>query len=111
MNLPDPEQPLRQRLNQETARMQWHELLPHFAAGNVVAVDVSLDLIDVAVKISQDDTAAVATWMAHGLIGRVDDGQAGAWVASDPALWTVIVKPWVLVQPDQRRRAPPGHDA
>ena len=111
MNLPDPEQPLRQRFNHETARLQWHELLPHFAAGSVFVVDVSLDLIDVAVKISQHDTVAVSDWMARGLIARVDDGQAGAWVASDPAFWTVIVKPWVLVQPDQRRRAPPRHDA
>lgn len=111
MTPPDLDEPLRLRLNRETARLNWHELLPHFASGSVVAVDATLDLIDVAVKISQDDTEAVRVWMQHGLLGKVDDVRATQWVASDPALWTVIVKPWILVQPDQRRPAPVQHDA
>lgn len=111
MTLPDSEKLLRQRLNHETARLNWHELLPHFASGSVVAVDATLDLIDVAVKISQDDTVAVSQWMAHGLLGKVDDVRATQWVEGDPRLWTVIVKPWILVQTDTRRSAPPGGDA
>ncbi|MFT5532265.1 MAG: hypothetical protein ACI802_000487 [Candidatus Paceibacteria bacterium] len=87
------------RLNRETARLQWHELLPHFASGVMVAVDGSLDLIDVAVRMSQDDTAAVSAWMGDGLVGKVSDTLAARWTESDPLLWSVIVKPWILVQP------------
>jgi hypothetical protein len=90
---------LHDRLNRETARLQWHELLPHFASGNVVAVDSSLDLIDVAVRMSLDEAALIGKWIEDGLFGRVSDAQASVWLNDDPALWTVIVKPWVLVQP------------
>ena len=107
----DVQETLRERLNRETARLQWHELLPHFAAGSVIAIDPSLDLIDVAVKISQDDTATVSNWMSHGLLGKVDDQRAATWVDSDPVLWAVIVRPWILVQLDQRRKAPLRPDA
>ena len=90
---------LHDRLNRETARLNWHELLPHFASGNVVAVDSSLDLIDVAARMSLDEATMISQWMADGLFGRVSDGQASEWLKNDPALWTVIVKPWILVQP------------
>ena len=90
---------LHDRLNRETARLRWHELLPHFASGNVVAVDASLDLIDVAVHVSLDEAGQIKQWMDAGLFGRASDAQASMWMNDDPALWTVIVKPWILVQP------------
>jgi hypothetical protein len=90
---------LHDRLNRETARLHWHELLPHFASGNVVAVDAGLDLIDVAVRVSLDEAARIKQWMDDGMFGRISDAQASAWLNDDPALWTVIVKPWILVQP------------
>lgn len=92
---------LHDRLNRETARLHWHELLPHFASGNVVAVDARLDLIDVAVRMSLDEAAQIKQWMEAGLFKRVSDAQASTWLHDDPALWTVIVKPWILVQPAQ----------
>lgn len=99
---------LHDRLNRETARLHWHELLPHFASGNVVAVDQSLDLIDVAVRMSLDEATQIAGWMESGLLGRVNDAQASTWLTDDPALWTVIVKPWILVQPAAPKNG--GHD-
>ncbi|GAA4024027.1 DUF2288 domain-containing protein [Actimicrobium antarcticum] len=99
-------QTIHARLNRETARLQWHELLPHFASGVMVAIDGTLDLVDVAVRMSMDDTTAVSNWMADGLVHRVSDTLAAAWSETDPALWSVIVKPWILVQLDQRK-APP----
>jgi hypothetical protein len=98
MTTSTPYQLLHDRLNAETARLNWHTLLVHFAAGNVVAVDPALDLLDVAIRMSLDDTAAVQSWMAAGLLGKVSDAQAAQWLADDPALWTVIVKPWIVVQ-------------
>lgn len=89
---------LHDRLNRETARLHWHELLPHFASGNVVTVGRSLDLVDAAVRMSLDEAALISKWMEEGLFGRVSDAQASVWLNDDPALWTVIVKPWILVQ-------------
>jgi hypothetical protein len=96
-----PEKPhdlLRAKLNQETSQMQWTELLRYFAAGTVIAVSDDLDLIDVAARISMDDAASIAQWMAENRVAKVSDAQAKAWLESDAVCWTVVVKPWILVQ-------------
>jgi len=92
---------LRVRLNGETARYRWNELQRFFAAGSVIAVSDRLDLIDVAVGIARDDKAAVAAWMANQQLGQVSDRQALAWLERDAELWTVVVKPWILVQEEK----------
>lgn len=89
---------LRARLNGETARMPWRELLRFFATGMVIAVEDGLDLVEVAMRIAKDDKQAVAAWLEEGRIGQVSDAQATAWLEADAALWTVVVKPWLLVQ-------------
>jgi hypothetical protein len=92
---------LRTTLNAETARFQWQELQRFFAAGSVIAVADELDLVEVALHIASDDKAVVAQWMEQGRVGRVSDEQARAWLEQDAALWTVVVKPWILVQAEK----------
>lgn len=90
---------LRAKLNLETSQMPWKELLRYFAAGMVIAVSHELDLVDVAARIANDDKASVEQWMKENRIVKVSDEQASAWLEADMALWTVVVKPWILVQP------------
>jgi hypothetical protein len=92
---------LRAALNGETSRLPWTELLRFFAAGTVLAVSDGLDLVEVAVCIANDDKTAVAQWLAESRIGKVTDAQASAWLEADAALWTVVVKPWILVQQEK----------
>ena len=89
---------LRAKINGETSRMQWTELMRFFASGSVVYVSNDLDLVEVAVSIASDDTAAVSQWMAEQRVSKVTDAQASAWLESDATLWAVVVKPWILVQ-------------
>lgn len=89
---------LRSKINQETATLPWEELLRHFAGGNVLAVAQSMDLVDVALCMANDDAAQVGAWLADGRIARVSDAQAQSWLEQDARLWSVVVKPWVLVQ-------------
>jgi hypothetical protein len=89
---------LHDRINSETARYPWRELQRFFASGAVVAVAPDLDLVEVAISIAKDDTVAVRQWMAEQRIGRVSDLQAQAWLEADAQLWTVVIKPWILVQ-------------
>lgn len=89
---------LRATLNLETSQMPWKELLRYFAAGTVIAVSDDLDLIEVAARISNDDTASVNQWMSEKRMAKVSDAQALAWLETDASLWTVVVKPWILVQ-------------
>jgi hypothetical protein len=99
MMTPEQEQQLlHAKLNMETAQIAWSELLRYFAGGHVIAIGRQLDLIEVAARITADDTAAVQQWLDAGHIARVSDEQARAWLEADALLWTVVARPWVLVQ-------------
>ncbi len=99
---PENDTELRAKINLETARLPWAELERHFAQGTVVYVSEELDLIDVAVRISHDDKTSIAAWMAEGKIGKVSDVQAQTWAQSDALLWTSVVNPFILVQPEKK---------
>ena len=99
---PENDDALQRRLNTETSKLKWTELQRHYAGGNVVAVDAALDLIAVALALARDDTGSVRKWMADGLLARVGDIQAAAWLQADVEMWAVVVKPWVLVQRVER---------
>ena len=89
---------LHDKLVRETARIAWTELQNYFATGAVIYVSDSLDLIDVAMRISQDDKAAVEQWMLARQLGKVSDDQAAEWLETDATVWSVVVNPWILVQ-------------
>lgn len=92
---------LRAKINGETSRLPWKELERFFASGAIIAVSNDLDLVEVAYRVASDDKDAVAQWMAENRIGRVSDAQASAWQQADVSLWTVVVKPWILVQQEK----------
>lgn len=99
-----PEQALQQasplylQLLGETARISWSELEPLFARGVLLRVAQQLDLVSVAEAIASDAKQEVAQWLASGLLERLQAQEAAAYVERDPALWAVVVSPWVLVQ-------------
>lgn len=98
MNTSSQNELLQAKLNLETSQIPWQELLRYFAGGTVIAVADDLDLVDVAVHVSNDDTDAVSRWMAENRLGKVTDLQAQEWLDGGVSLWTVVVKPWILVQ-------------
>lgn len=85
-------------LNLETSRIAWEELQRFFASGKAIFVSDTLDLIDVAIQISRDNQKQVVQWMESGLVMPVPDKQALAWYETDAEVWSVVVKPYVLVQ-------------
>jgi len=100
---PENDTDLKDKVNRETARVRWDELERHFAQGNVIYVSETLDLIDVAVRISHDDKENIARWMGEGRIGKVSDVQAQSWAAGEVGLWASVVHPFILVQPDKKQ--------
>ncbi len=88
----------KEKINLETSKIAWKELQRFFAAGKAISVDPSLDLIEVALQISQDNKTEVAQWMDNGYVNGVTDEQAKEWLETDASVWAVVVKPWVLVQ-------------
>jgi hypothetical protein len=89
---------LRNKLNMETARVPWSELQRHFAAGSVVCIADSLDLVEVAFQMSQDNKAMLQPWIEQQRVARATDAQAAQWLAQNAELWAVVCSPWVLVQ-------------
>lgn len=98
---PEKDTDLRIKINRETARLPWAELVRHFASGTVIFVSEELDLVDVALRIAHDDKASITRWMADGKVAKVSDLQAQTWTETQASLWTSVVSPFVLVQPER----------
>ena len=93
-----PKDLLRDKINLETSRINWLDLQTFFARGQVVRVSTKLDLVDVAYTLSLDDKNALDQWMKDGDVGEVDNQTAQQWFDQKKELWSVVVRPWVLVQ-------------
>lgn len=89
---------VRQKLNQDTAKIKWGALHEHQLIECVIAVSADLDLIDVAYEFTFDNHDQVKAWMEQEQIMKVSDDQAQQWKTEDRELWAVVVAPWVLVQ-------------
>ncbi len=89
---------LREELHSETSKILWSELQRFFAAGKAIYVSLELDLIEVAVQVSNDNSEMVWQWMGAAKVAPVSDDQARYWFDNDATVWAVVVKPWVLVQ-------------
>jgi hypothetical protein len=90
------------KLSMETAQMAWKELERFFASGALIIVSNDLDLVEVAVRFANDEKPTVAKWLGEGQLARVSDAHALKWFQTDASLWTVVVKPWILVQEEKR---------
>jgi|TARA_B110000444_G_scaffold80_2_gene97 hypothetical protein len=89
----------RNELNRQTAKISWKELEVFFANGTAIYVSSKLDLIDVGLEISLDNKIQIEEWMSENMIYRVSDRQAQSWLDGEAMLWSIVIKPWVLVQP------------
>ena len=95
---PEKDEVLYAKINLETARIRWKELERFFAAGRIISVDDSVDMIQVATLMAADDTKAISDMLEKKQIERLTDEQAQIWSDSDASLWAVVVRPWILVQ-------------
>lgn len=101
---PEKDTELFAKVNRETARVAWTELIKHFASGTVIWIADELDLIDVAVRLAHDDKASVTAWMAAGQLAKVSDEQAQRWLDTNATLWASVVSPFILVQQEKGPR-------
>lgn len=89
---------IKAKIISETARINWLELQKFYAAGSVISVSPSLDLVEVAFAFNRDDKNTVANWLASGLVERTSEQQANMWYQQQTELWAAVVSPWILVQ-------------
>ena len=88
----------RERFVQEMAPIAFKELQKHFAKGIIIHVSHELDLVEVAMKLHQDDAKTIKNWMTEEKLVRAHDEHAKHWLAQDMNLMAVTAAPWVLVQ-------------
>ncbi len=89
---------LKAKINSETAKLPWSNLQRLFAQGKVFYVDSSLDLIETAFEIANNEQIKIDQYLQDKLIYRVNDDQAKNWYEQNQILWVSVIKPWVLVQ-------------
>ena len=73
---PEKDEVLYAKINLETAQIPWKELERFFAAGRIISVDDSVDMIQVATLMANDDAKAISDMLENKQIERVTDGQA-----------------------------------
>ena len=88
----------------ETAKICWKELEKFYAQGILILVDDTLDLIEVGYAISSDDSAQISQWIEAELLVRNFDQQAIAWEKENTEVWSVVIRPWILIQGPKRQR-------
>ena len=89
---------VRQKLNHDTAKINWGALHEHHQVGCVIDVSIDLDLIDVAFEFALDNYSQITVRMEQAQVKKVSDEQARQWSTEERELWAVVVAPWVLVQ-------------
>ena len=78
---------------------EWAWLSKHAERDVVICVSLEIPLLEVAVKIAEDDQAAVQAWVTGGKLSKPTRAQLDAWGAQPTKLFmSVVVQPYVLVQ-------------
>ena len=95
-----------QRLNGETAKIEWHQLQKHYASGNVLLINQDYDLIKVAMAMHRDDTEQIKQWLEKSAVGEVSDSQAQFWYDNHSIVWALVIPPFVLVQEINATKSP-----
>ncbi len=90
-----------EKLYGETALMHWTDLQRFFAQGKVLYVREELDLVQTAVWFAQDDTEKLKPYLDSQTISHPSNPLARSWYEQNIELWTVVVAPYVLVQPQE----------
>jgi len=85
-------------IHNEIGLIAWKELAHFFAQGAAIAIHIELDLADVALQLTRNNTAAVSAWMQEDKVAKVSDELARAWFDADATVRAIVVSPWVLVQ-------------
>lgn len=75
------------------------DLRAHLTRDAVIVVDRSLDLLEVAVAVANDDKAFIAAKVAGGLVRKPSEEDLARWAGIPDARWdSVVVAPFVIVR-------------
>lgn len=77
----------------------WEWLSPHAARARVILVGANLDLVDVGVALTEDNTQLVQSWIEDGWLRHPTAEELSAWNDHKEQEFTsLVVPPFVLVK-------------
>jgi hypothetical protein len=80
---------------------QWEWLSPHAARARVILVGAKLDLVDVGIALTEDNTKLVQSWIEDGWLRHPTADELSAWNANKEKEFTsLVVPPFVLARID-----------
>ncbi|PZO42687.1 MAG: DUF2288 domain-containing protein [Pseudanabaena frigida] len=79
----------------------WEWLSPHAARARVILVGARLDLVDVGIALTEDNTKLVQSWIEDGWLRHPTADELSAWNANKEKEFTsLVVPPFVLARID-----------
>ena len=79
--------------------IRFSDLRAHVRRDAVIVVAPALELLTVAEAVARDDKAAVASWLAEGLLGKPTAEDVARWeTTTEDVGLSVVVQPFVLFQ-------------
>ena len=92
----------RERFVQDLAEVDWRSLRIHTQRDALILVDVELDLVEVACKVTADEATEVGGWIENGLIVKPTADQLASWETElDKPFRMLIAAPYILIQDSQ----------
>jgi hypothetical protein len=77
----------------------WEWLSPHAARARVILVGARLDLVDVGIALTEDNTQVVQAWIADSWLRHPSAEELSAWNANkEKEFISLVIPPFVLVR-------------
>ena len=77
----------------------WEWLSPHAARARVILVGANLDLVDVGVALTEDNTQLVQSWIEDGWLRHPTAEELSAWNENKEKEFTsLVIPPFVLAK-------------
>ena len=92
-----PQTDLRKTLTESLDEAQLDWLMPHIEKDVVIWVDRSLELVDVALAIAQDDSSHVLRWIEEQFLVKPTPEMRANWEIRQ-RFQALIVEPYILIR-------------
>jgi hypothetical protein len=77
----------------------WDWLSPHAARARVIVVGTMLDIVDVGVALTEDNTQVVQSWIADSWIRHPTAEEISDWNANkEKEFISLVIPPFVLIR-------------
>ncbi len=92
----------RERFEKDLAEVDWRSLRIHTQRDALILVDVQLDMVEVACRVTVDAAKEVGDWIENGLIVKPTAEQLASWETElDKPFLMLIAAPYILIQEAQ----------